>query len=56
MFYLPGLGRLIFQAVSQRDIVTVRDAVMLIVAAVILINFAVDALAALIDPRPKVQA
>jgi peptide/nickel transport system permease protein len=56
IFFLPGLGKLVFQAVSQRDLVTVRDAVMLIVAAVIVINFAVDALASIIDPRPKVRA
>lgn len=56
IFFLPGLGKLLFQAASQRDLVTVRDTVMLIVAAVIAINFLVDALAALIDPRPKVAA
>ncbi len=56
IFFLPGLGKLLFQAASQRDLVTVRDTVMLVVAAVIAINFLVDALAALIDPRPKVSA
>ena len=56
VFFLPGLGKLVFQAVSQRDLVTVRDAVMMLVALVVCVNFLVDALAAFIDPRPKVEA
>lgn len=56
VFFLPGLGKLIYQAVSTRDVITVRDAVMLLVGVVILVNFLVDALAATIDPRPKVAA
>lgn len=55
VFFLPGLGRLIFQAVSQRDIIVVRDVSMLLVALVVLINFAVDVAYAVIDPRPKTQ-
>jgi peptide/nickel transport system permease protein len=51
VFVLPGLGRLVFQAVANRDLVVVRDVVMLLVAAVVLVNFAVDLLYALIDPR-----
>ncbi len=51
VFYLPGIGRLIFQAISQRDLIVVRDLVLLLSAAVILINFVVDILYALVDPR-----
>jgi len=53
VFALPGLGRLIFQAVSQRDIVVVRDVVMLLVALVVVVNFIVDIAYGLIDPRPR---
>jgi peptide/nickel transport system permease protein len=53
VFSLPGLGRLIFQAISNRDLVVVQNVVMLMAAAVILINFAVDVLYAVIDPRLK---
>ncbi len=56
VFALPGLGRLIFQAVSQRDVVVVRDVVMLLVALVVLVNFIVDIAYALIDPRPRARA
>lgn len=55
VFSLPGLGRLIFQAVSQRDIVVVRDVVLLLVALVVTVNFLVDMAYALIDPRPRQQ-
>jgi peptide/nickel transport system permease protein len=51
VFVLPGIGRLVFQAVSNRDLVLVRDVVMLLAAAVVLINFGIDLLYALIDPR-----
>ncbi|HET8727194.1 MAG TPA: ABC transporter permease [Alphaproteobacteria bacterium] len=53
VFYLPGLGRLLYQAVSQRDLVVVKDVVVLITLMVVAANFAVDLLYALIDPRPK---
>ncbi len=53
VFVLPGLGRLIFQAIANRDLVVVRDVVMLLAALVILINFLVDVLYAWVDPRLK---
>ncbi len=51
VFFLPGLGRLIFQSISQRDLIVVESVVMLLVFAVILINFAVDIAYAVVDPR-----
>lgn len=56
VFSLPGLGRLVFQAVIQRDLIVVRDVTMLIVAFVVVVNFAVDMLYVLIDPRPQAAA
>lgn len=53
VFYLPGLGRLIFQAISNRDLVVVRNCVMLLAAFVVIVNFVVDVLYAVIDPRIK---
>jgi peptide/nickel transport system permease protein len=53
VFVLPGIGRLVFQAIANRDLVLVRDVVMLLAATVILISFVVDVLYALIDPRIK---
>jgi peptide/nickel transport system permease protein len=51
VFYIPGLGRLIFQAISARDLITVESVVMLLVFAVIVVNFVVDLAYALVDPR-----
>lgn len=51
VFSLPGLGRLMFQAIGNRDLAVVRNGVMLLVALVLLVNLAVDVVHALIDPR-----
>lgn len=51
VFYLPGLGRLVFQAISQRDLIVVEGVVMLLVAAIVLINLLVDICYAVVDPR-----
>ena len=51
VFVLPGVGRLVFQAISNRDLVVVRDVVMLLAAVVVVVNFVVDVLYALVDPR-----
>ncbi|MEK1855647.1 MAG: ABC transporter permease [Phyllobacterium sp.] len=51
VFYLPGLGRLVFQAITQRDLIVVEGVVMVLVAAVIFVNLLVDLSYAIIDPR-----
>lgn len=51
VFSLPGLGRLVFQSIANRDVIVVRNCVLLLAAMVIIVNFAVDVLAAVIDPR-----
>jgi len=51
VFVLPGIGRLVFQAIANRDLIVVRDVVMLLSAMVIAINFLIDVLYAWIDPR-----
>ncbi len=56
VFYLPGLGRLIFQSISNRDLPTVQALVMLFAAIVVTANFVVDLLYVVIDPRLKARA
>ena len=56
VFSLPGLGRLIFQAITQRDLPVIKGVAMLLVGSVILVNQLVDFLAALIDPRLRRQS
>ncbi|CUH75016.1 ABC transporter permease [Tropicibacter naphthalenivorans] len=51
VFYLPGLGRLIFQSISQRDLIVVESVVMLLVFAVIVVNFLTDLAYVAVDPR-----
>ncbi|MFN3520718.1 MAG: ABC transporter substrate-binding protein [Phenylobacterium sp.] len=51
VFFLPGLGRLVFQAITQRDLIVVQSVVVLLVFAVVLVNFLVDLGYAAVDPR-----
>jgi peptide/nickel transport system permease protein len=51
VFSLPGLGRLVFQAISNRDLVVVKDVVMLLAAMVIVVNLVVDLAYQILDPR-----
>lgn len=51
VFFLPGLGRLVFQAISQRDLIVVESVVMLLVFAVIVVTYLVDLAYAAVDPR-----
>jgi peptide/nickel transport system permease protein len=51
VFVLPGLGRLLFQSVGNRDLLVVQDVVMLLTAVVLVVNFAVDLTYRVLDPR-----
>jgi len=51
VFFLPGLGRLIFQSIAQRDLIVVESVVMLLVFAVVMVTFIVDLAYAWVDPR-----
>ena len=51
VFFLPGLGRLVFQGITQRDLIVVQSVVILLVFAVTLVTFLVDMAYAFVDPR-----
>lgn len=51
VFVLPGLGRLIFQAIQQRDRVVVMSIVLLLVGTIMLINLALELIYLAVDPR-----
>lgn len=51
VFTLPGMGRLMFQSIAQRDLIVVQDLVVLLAGSVIVVNFLVDVVYGLIDPR-----
>lgn len=56
VFYLPGLGRLVFQSIAQRDLIVVESVVMLLVFAVVMVTFFVDLAYAWVDPRLRTRA
>jgi peptide/nickel transport system permease protein len=51
VFAIPGFGRLIVEAIYQRDFVTVQGAVLVAALLVVIVNLIVDVIYALIDPR-----
>ncbi|HEY8594907.1 MAG TPA: ABC transporter permease [Devosiaceae bacterium] len=51
VFFLPGLGRLVFQGITQRDLIVVKSVVMMLVFGVVLVTFVVDIAYAIVDPR-----
>ena len=51
VFFLPGLGQLVFKGITSRDLIVVKSVVMLLVFAVILVTFLIDVTYALVDPR-----
>ena len=56
VFNLPGLGRLAFQALSQRDVIVMQDVVLFFAGLVIVMNFIVDLSYLAIDPRMRKAA
>ncbi|EWT05460.1 ABC transporter permease [Intrasporangium chromatireducens Q5-1] len=56
VFVIPGLGSLLLDAVSNRDLIVVQDVVMVLVLAVLVVNFVVDLLYLVIDPRLQVSS
>jgi peptide/nickel transport system permease protein len=55
VYYLPGIGRLVFQAIGYRDLPVVRDIVLFMAIAVVLVNFIVDLTYASLDPRIRLE-
>jgi peptide/nickel transport system substrate-binding protein len=51
VFFLPGLGRLVFQAIEQRDLIVVQSVVLVLVFAVVCVTFIIDLAYQLVDPR-----
>ena len=55
VFNLPGVGRLLVVAISNRDFHVVQAAVLYIAAIVIVVNFIVDILYQVLDPRVRIS-
>ena len=55
VFSWPGLGRLVIEAINNRDFPVVQAAVVVIAVFVVLVNVLVDLLYAVLDPRIRLQ-
>ena len=55
VFYLPGLGRLALGAISARDLPVVQGVVLLVAVTVVTLNFVVDVLYTVLDPRIRYE-
>jgi peptide/nickel transport system permease protein len=51
VFALPGIGRLVVNAIYQRDYTLIQGAVLFLTVNAVLINLAIDVLYHLVDPR-----
>jgi peptide/nickel transport system permease protein len=56
VFAWPGIGRLSLTAIQHRDYAIIQAVVLLVAAAFVLINFAVDVLYVWLDPRIRLEA
>lgn len=56
VFVIPGIGSLLLDSVSNRDLIVVQDVVMILVVAVLVVNFLIDLLYLAIDPRLRAEA
>ncbi len=55
IFALPGVGRLLINAIYARDFIVVQGVVVFIAFAYVLVNFTVDLLYAVLDPRVRTE-
>ena len=53
VFGIPGMGRLLVSSISTRDYPVVQAAVLYITSVVVIINFLVDILYQVADPRVR---
>ena len=51
VFHLPGIGRLVFEAIGQRDLPVIQGVVLFIAALIVVINFLIDLAYRYFDPR-----
>jgi peptide/nickel transport system permease protein len=55
VFYLPGVGRLVFEAIGQRDLPVIQGVVLFIAALIVVINFSIDVAYRYLDPRIRYE-
>jgi peptide/nickel transport system permease protein len=55
VFRLPGIGSLVYDSINNRDLIVIKNVVVLFTILVLLVNLLVDLAYALLDPRPRVS-
>lgn len=55
VFSLPGIGTLLVVSIGQRDYLTVQGVTLVVAAGYVLVNFLVDVLYGVADPRVRVE-
>jgi len=55
VFHLPGVGRLVFEAIGQRDLLVVQGVILFIATVIVFINFVTDIAYAYLDPRIRYE-
>jgi peptide/nickel transport system permease protein len=55
VFHLPGIGRLVFEAIGQRDLPVVQGIVLFIATMIVAINFVIDVAYRYLDPRIRYE-
>ena len=54
VFQWPGLGKLLVDAIAERDLLLVQGGVLVVASLYVLVNLATDILQRLLDPRVRV--
>ena len=55
VFHLPGVGRLVFEAIGQRDLPVIQGVILLIAVIIVVINFVIDVVYRYLDPRIRYE-
>jgi peptide/nickel transport system permease protein len=55
VFHLPGVGRLVFEAIGQRDLPVIQGVVLFIASLIVVINFLIDVAYRYFDPRIRYE-
>jgi len=56
VFRLPGVGQLVYDSINNRDLIVIKNVVILFTILVLVVNLAVDLAYVILDPRPRVAA
>ena len=56
VFRLPGVGQLVYDSINNRDLIVIKNVVILFTILVLFVNLAVDLAYVLLDPRPRIAA